>query len=343
MSGKNSAIRCLVMSDFAEELFEEFGICAVIEHGGWLDGRIPYTPEQIIERVNRSQINVVIIEVDEVPRKVIEACPSLQVIATLRANPVNVDLAAAGDHGVVVLNTPGRNARSVAELAVCLMIDLLRHVSAAQDDLRKGCWGEGEEDPYLRFRGHELHGKTVGIFGLGEIGQVVAQLLSGFGVNLIAYDPFQPQPVFEKVQASPVDLDTLFRSSDIVTLHAPFSKQTSGIINEDLIRKMKPGALLINTARAHLVEKDALVSALKEGRIAAAGFDVHYEEPPSPDDPLLALSNVLCTPHIGGATHEVIVKGSRIVMMDLVRLLKGEKPHHAAVYPQENMRFSPSR
>lgn len=336
-------IRCLVMSDFIDELFGEYGIPVEIEHGGWLNGRVPFTPEQMIERLNRSQTNMVVIEVDEVSRKVMEACPSLQVIASLRANPVNVDLDAADEHGIVVLYTPGRNSRAVAELTVCLILDLLRHVSAAYIDMGGGHWGEKEDDPYLRFRGNELQGKTVGILGLGEIGQAVAHLLSGFDVNLLAYDPLQPPAVFEKARASKADLAALFGSSDIVTLHAPLNSQTRGIVNEDLIRKMRPGAVLVNTARAHLVEKDALARALKDGRIGAAAFDVFYEEPPSLDDPVLSLPNVLYTPHIGGATREVIAKGSRMVISDLSRLLRGEKPLHAAVYPQGNLRFPATR
>jgi phosphoglycerate dehydrogenase-like enzyme len=339
MSEFNSDIRCLIMSDFVEELFSEYGIPVKIEHGGWLTGRVPFTPEQMIERVNHSQTNLVIIEVDEVSRKVMEACPSLQVIASLRANPMNVDLSAANDHGIVVLHTPGRNSNAVAEFTLCLILNLLRHTSAAHNDLIDGRWGEKEEDPYLRFRGSELQGKTVGILGLGEIGQAVAHLLSGFDVKILAHDPFQSNEIFLKAQASPVDLNTLFSTSDIITLHAPLNNQTKSIVSDDLIRRLRPGAILINTARANLVEKNALVSALKDGRIAAAGLDVHYEEPPFPDDPLLSLQNVLCTPHIGGATREVITKGSRMVILDLFRLLNGEKPIHAAVYPQANLRI----
>lgn len=340
MNEPASEIRCLVMSDFVEALFGAHGIPVTIEHGGWLLGRVPFSEEQMIERVNRFQANMVVIEVDEVSRRVMEACPSLQVIASLRANPVNVDLTAAKDLGIIVLNTPGRNAQAVAELALCLMLDVLRHVSASHIDLKAGHWGEKEDDPYLRYRGGELQGKTVGIVGLGEIGQTVARLLSGFGVDLLAYDPFKSKLDFEKANAPAVDLSTLFERADIVTLHVPLSRQTRGMVDESLIQKMKPGAILINTARAHLVEKEALVKALKDGRLAAVGVDVFYDEPPAADDVLLALPNVLSTPHIGGATTDVIAKGSQMVISDLARLLNGEHPLHAAVYPETNARFS---
>ena len=339
MSGDNSEIHCLIMSDFADELFGEFGIPVKIEHGGWLNGRVPFTPEQMIEKINCSRINMVIIEVDEISRKVMEACPTLQLIASLRAAPVNVDLEAANELGIIVLHTPGRNSQAVAEFTLCVMLDLLRHISTAYNDMSDGRWGEKEEDPYLRFRGNELQGKTVGIIGLGEIGQVVAHLLSSFNVNILAYDPYQPNAIFEKARASQVDLATLFSSSDIITLHAPLNSQTKGLVNEDLIRRMQPKAILINTARAGLVDKESLYNALKEGQIAAAGLDVHYDEPSSPGDPLLSFPNVLYTPHIGGATYEVIAKGSRMVISDLMRLLNGERPLHAAVYPQANLRL----
>jgi phosphoglycerate dehydrogenase-like enzyme len=335
-------LRCLIMSDFAEELFSEFGIKEKIEHGGWLKGRVAYQPEQMIEHINRSKSNLVIVEVDEISREVMRACPSLQLIASLRANPVNVDLTAANELGIVVLNTPGRNSQAVAELTLCLMLDLLRHVSAASVDLQQGRWGEKEEDPYLRFRGQELNGKTVGLLGLGDIGQAVARLLQSFEVKILACDPIQPVSTFRKVQASSVDLVTLFNTSDIISLHAPLNMQTKNLVNDNLLQKVKPGTILVNTARAHLIEKDALISALQEGRIEAAALDVHYEEPPSDGDVLLSLPNVLSTPHIGGATREVITKGSRMVLTDLVRLLNGDIPLHAAVYPKTDMRFSPS-
>ena len=333
MTQNGAAFRCLLMTDFAEDLFQKHNIPVQIEYGGWINGRVAYTEQQMIHHINRSQINLAIIEVDEIRRQVIAACPSLRIIASMRANPVNVDLEAAQENNVTVLFTPGRNAQAVAELTLGLILDLLRHVSASHDHMARGQWGEKENDPYLLFRGLELQGKTIGFLGFGEVGQATARLLQGFNASLLVYDPYQPETLLKDYHATPTDLQTLFRTSDIITLHASLNSKTRGMVGANLLHTMKPNSVLVNTARAGLVDREALFQALSSGWLAAAALDVHYDEPPSPGDPLLSLPNVLATPHIGGATREVITRGSEMVITDLARLLNGEKPFHAATRP----------
>ncbi len=328
----SSGLSILVATDFDEKVFSNYGLDPIIHYGGWAIDRIPYSPEEMIHDINFLGVNVLIVEVEDVPRIIFEECPDLAVVASLRANPVNVDLEAAQNHGVIILHTPGRNAQSVAELTICLILDLLRHVSDSHIDMRSGIWGEGLEDPYLRFRGHEVRGRTVGLVGFGAIGQAVAGLLSGFQVQILAYDPYLEPATFNAYEAKSVELPILLGESDIVSIHTPMNDETRDMLGIEELRLAKPGSMIVNTARAAVINRQALITALENAWISAIALDVHYEEPPREQDELLDLPNVLCTPHIGGATHEVISHGTEIVAADLARLLEGKHPVHAALY-----------
>jgi len=287
----------------------------------------------MVEDINSQGINVLIVEEDKVPGLVFENCPGLKIVISMRGNPVNVDLEAAKIHGIPVLYAPGRNAQAVAELTLCLMLDLLRNTSASHLDMREGNWGTGKMDPYLRFRGRELQSCAVGLIGFGAIGQSVAKLLTGFSSEVLVYDPFQAQDVFTQYQVSSLDLDNLLRRADLISIHTPLNQKTKDLIAERELSLIKPGAFIINTARAGIINQQALIKALDENRVAGAALDVHYQEPPAPDDPFFKNKNLLFTPHIGGATNEVITRGSEIVVDDLVKYLQGEIPRWAAVLP----------
>jgi D-3-phosphoglycerate dehydrogenase len=323
-------LRIMVMTDVDTDAFRQHGVQAEYASGGWLHGRDMVSQEQIVQQVNVFEADVLLVEVENVTGAVIEQCPTLAVIGSLRSNPVNIDVAAARAAGVTVLFTPGRNANAVAELAVCLMIDVLRSVSFSYRDMRVGLWGEKQDDPYLRYRGNELGSRTVGILGFGAVGQRVAKLLGGFGSDILAYDPYQEERVFAELGARKVTLETLLSCSDVVTVHLPMNSETRNLLGSRELAQMKEGAVLINTARAHVIDHNALVEALTGKRLRAAALDVHYDEPPQ-GDPLLSLPNVLFTPHIGGATYEVIRNGSEMIAADLSRLLNGERPRHAAI------------
>ncbi len=326
----SSGLSILLATDFDEKVFSTHRLEPILHYGGWVVDRIPYSPEEMIHDINFLGVNVLVVEVEDVPRTIFEACPDLAVVASLRANPVNVDLKAAQKHGVIVLHTPGRNAHSVAELTICLILDLLRHVSNSHIDMQAGNWGEGVDDPYLRFRGKELSGKTVGLVGFGEIGHAVANLLSGFQVQLLAHDPYQEPATFKNYAAVSVELPILLGESDIISIHTPLNDETRDMLGIEELRLTKPGSMIVNTARAAVINRQALLTALENAWISAIALDVHYEEPPRKNDELLALPNVLFTPHIGGATNEVISHGSEIVAADLARLLRGGHPKHAA-------------
>lgn len=275
--------------------------------------------------------DVFVTEVDQVQAKVLEQLDRLQVIACCRADPVNIDVAEATVRGIPVLHAPGRNAQAVADLTLALMLMALRHIPQATKLIRQQGGPQGMVKMAVAFfelKGHELWGKTVGIVGLGAVGSEVARRLQGFDASLIVYDPYVSPHVVERYGAQSVDLETLLRQADVVTLHAPLTEQTTGLLGRQEFALMKRTALFVNTARAELADEEALYQALKEGRIAGAALDVFSKEPPPPDHPLLQLPNVVATPHIGGNTHEIPTHQSHIVVSDLERLFQGQRPQH---------------
>lgn len=284
-------------------------------------------------------VHVLVTEVDQVKGYVLDKASNLKVIACCRGDPVNVDVEAATRHGIVVLNAPGRNAEAVADLTLLFMLALLRHFLPVAAMLRE----PGDEmqklaRAFYEYRGAELWGKTVGLIGLGAVGQRVARRVQAFGARAVAYDPYVREEVAHQVGVTLVDLNELLHSSDIVSLHAPLNDETRGMIGERELRQMRTGTYFINTARAGLTDEEALYRALKDGHLAGAALDVFLEEPPPPDHPLLSLPNVIATPHIGGNTHEVVFHQSRIVTEDLVRLFQGERPQNV-VNPEVLERF----
>ncbi|MET1159887.1 MAG: D-2-hydroxyacid dehydrogenase [Thermoprotei archaeon] len=235
-----------------------------------------------------------------VTRRVIEAANKLKIIVRAGVGLDNIDLDAAKEKGIEVANVPEAATNSVAELAIGLMISVLRKIAYADRMMRQGKWVKKES------MGFELRGKTLGIIGMGRIGRAVARIAyHGFGMKILYYDVYRaPREFEEEVRARYVDLETLLRESDIVSIHVPLTPETKHLINEERLKLMKKNAILINTARGAVVNTNALIKALKEGWIAGAGLDVYEEEPLPPDHPLLKLDNVVLTPHIGASTYE---------------------------------------
>jgi len=277
--------------------------------------------------------DVFVTEVDQVRAKVLNQVDGLQAIACCRADPVNIDVATATKMGIPVLHAPGRNAQAVADLTVALMLMSLRQIPSAMDILRQEGGPQGMIKMAVAFfelKGNELWGKTVGIIGLGAVGREVAKRLKGFDTELIVYDPYASLDEVEGCGARSVDLETLLREADVVTLHASLTEETRDLLGRRELSLMKPTARLVNTARAELTDEKALFEALQEGRIAGAALDVFSQEPPPPDHPLLQLPTVIATPHIGGNTYEVASHQSRIVVSDLERLFRDDTPLHIA-------------
>lgn len=264
-------------------------------------------------------------EHDPVGREVVDAYRALRVVVACRGTPTNVDVAACSERGVLVVATPGRNAAAVADLTLALAVCCARKVIPAHRYLVEGRWRrEDPIEPYRLFRGPELEGRSFGIVGLGAVGRRVARRAAGFGMRCSYFDPYVAPD--EDAPATRVELDQLLRSSDFVSLHAPATPETAGMIGARQLGLMRPSAFLLNTARASLVDEDALVRCLSAGAIAGAALDVFWDEPLDPDHPLLGAPNVLLTPHIAGASDDAVRHHSGAAAEALLAIAAGRDP-----------------
>jgi D-3-phosphoglycerate dehydrogenase len=258
-----------------------------------------------------------------VSAEVLDAAP-IRLVCCARGGPVNVDVAAATDRGIPVVNTPGKNAAAVAELTIAFALLLIRTVPRASRFLaERGRLAEsvfgGEE-----FFGREAASITLGVVGLGRVGREVAVRARALGFSLLAHDPLLPDAAADGVDMVP--LEALLERSDIVSLHARATPHNRHMFSYAEFARMRPGACFINTARESLVDEPALQAALDQGRLAGAGLDVLEQPPPGTRHPLLAAPNVLVTPHIGGATTETLARGAQRAVAALASLLDGQVP-----------------
>lgn len=280
------------------------------------------------ELVNRVKgFNLIITESDEITKTIIENNPELCAIVDFRGTVVNVDQDAATQNGVVIINTPGRNAESVADLTVALFVMLARNVIPASNAIKDGSWERnGKRWAYENYQGYDLPGKKIGLIGFGYIGQRVAKRLQGYDVEIIAYDPYIDQQTTNDLNVKMVDWETIFRAPDFLSLHLPLTQQTEGLISIGDLEKMKPTSFLVNTSRAAVIVEKDLINFLKDQKIAGAAFDVYHKEPLPTNYPLLKLPHVLCTPHIGGASHDVVTHMANIGLKGLFEYLSGKPP-----------------
>lgn len=265
----------------------------------------------------------------------IAAGTKLKVIARAGVGLDNVDVKAATQAGVMVVNAPTSNIVSAAELAVALLLAAARNVVPANIALKNGEWKRS------KYNGVELSEKTVGIVGLGRIGVLVAQRLSAFGVKLIAYDPYVQPARAAQIGVRLVPLDELMRESDFITVHLPKTPETAGLIGDEQLKLAKPTMYLINAARGGIVDEDALYRAISEGRVAGAGLDVYAKEPCT-DSPLFGLETVVATPHLGASTDEAQEKAG-IAVAKSVRLALGGELVPDAVNVQGGVLAEPIR
>lgn len=255
---------------------------------------------------------------DTIDDAALAAAGSLRVIARYGVGTDNVDLAAARARGIVVTNTPGANAQAVAELAVALLLLLARPVLSAAAATREGGWP--------RTAGLSLGGKTIGLVGFGAIGRHVARLLSGFDCRLMTSDPWCNLDMAANLGVAVVELDELLAASDFISLHAPVTPETRGMVDAAFLSKMKAGAFLVNTARGELVDEGALYEALVSGHVRGAALDAFASEPPGAGNPLLSLPNVIATPHMGAHTDGATTTMGRMALADCLAVLRGDEP-----------------
>lgn len=274
---------------------------------------------------NRDELLPAIADVDailirsatKVDAEAVAAAKNLKVVARAGVGLDNVDVKAATEAGVMVVNAPTSNILSAAELAVALLLASARNVVPANEALRQGEWKRS------KYSGVELADKVVGVVGLGRIGVLVAQRLSAFGVQLVAFDPYVQPARAAQLGVRMVDLDELLSISDFITVHLPKTPETLGLIGDEALHKVKPEVRIINAARGGIVDEQALYDALVDGRVAGAGVDVFAKEPCT-DSPLFGLDNVVATPHLGASTDEAQEKAGISVAKSVRLALSGE-------------------
>jgi len=304
-------IRVLVSDKLPEEGLKVLREAEGIE----VDVKTGLKPEELLAIIDQYDA-LIVRSATKVTREVIEKGTRLKVIGRAGAGVDNIDVEAATKRGIVVMNTPGGNAMAAAEHTIGLLFAAARNIPQAYVSLRAGKWERS------RFEGVELHGKTIGIIGLGNIGRIVAEKAKGLGMQVLAYDPYIPPEMAQKRGIELVGLDELLGRADVVTVHVPKTKETMGMIGREAFAKMKEGVIVINCARGGIVDEEALAEACRSGKVRAAGVDVFSQEPPPPDHPPLALDNVVCTPHLGASTAEAKLSVAVAIAEQVVDYLK---------------------
>ena len=317
-------VRALILAPFADGPLAELRHSIEVAYESWLETRKLWDPEELGGRLRDEGFSILVVESDFVFDEVFEQALDLRFVGVCRGGTNHVDVDAATRRGIIVVNTPGRNAQAVAEHVLGLMLALARRIPAAHHYVAAGRWRNPVE-PYISLRGIELAGRSLGAIGLGAVGRRVGAIAGALGMRVMAYDPL--------VAGAPpgielVELDHLLSRADFVSIHAPLTSKTEGMLDARRLAMMKPTAYLVNASDAAIVSQSALVAALRGRRIAGAAMDVFESHPVPPNSPLLSLDNVVLTPHLGGATAETIERHSRMMASDILRFVGGTRPEN---------------
>jgi len=276
--------------------------------------------------VTRSETNIT--------RELIDAAPKLKVIARAAVGVGNIDVDYATERGILVINTPGKNTNSAAELTMGLLLAAMRKIVPAHGHMTEQRWDRHT------FTGTELMGKTIGIVGLGNVGHRVAGFANAFDMRVLAYDPYIADEVFDAHHARKVDLDTLVAEADVLTVHVPMTAETRGMIGPSHFARMKDGIVVLNAARGGIIDEQALLEGLRSGRVAAAGIDTWLVEPPR-DNPFRDLPQVVMTPHIGASTREAQLRVAESIADQTLRALRDEVVDYPVNMPRVKVITSP--
>lgn len=284
---------------------------------------LPHSDEETVaNRLSKGEISAVIVRTEMLTRKIFEASRGLKVVSTNGIGYDMIDVKAAGEAGVIVVNAPQCNIRATAEHAVLLMLACLRNLAMTDRAVRKGQW-----EVRNKLRPGEIGKRTLLVVGFGRIGRDVAEICrNGFGMNVLACDSWVSASDMEAVGVRKVNLEEGMRAADVITLHVPAVESTYHLIDSAVLAEAQPSAILVNCSRGSVVDEGALAAALQEGRLAGAGLDVFEKEPPSVDDAIFGAPNTILTPHLGGDTKEAHACLAREVPMELLRILDGNPP-----------------
>jgi D-3-phosphoglycerate dehydrogenase / 2-oxoglutarate reductase len=271
-------------------------------------------------------VDVLIVEPDPVFGDVFDAAPSLKVIGICRGDPVNIDVGAATKAGIPVLRAPGRNADAVAELTIGLIIAVTRGIVAADADVRAGRWVIDDRIPQQRYRGDEIGALTFGLIGCGAVGRATGRKLAALGGTVFAFDPYADAEELSALGIDLAALDDVLARADVISVHAAVTPETRGMLGEPEFAKMKQGSFFVNAARFAIAQEQPLLDALRSGHLAGAAFD-HFEGEFLPaDHPLLSMTNVVLTPHIGGQTAQTVENHTQAIADGLEALFQGKQP-----------------
>lgn len=290
------------------------------------DVKIGLTKDELLDAIGGYEA-LIVRSATKVDADVIAAGNRLVVVGRAGVGVDNIDVDAATRKGIVVMNTPQANSVATAEQAMGLMLAASRHTARAHASVAAGQWSRSE------FTGIELAGRTLGIVGFGRIGREVARRARAFQMEVIAYDPYVSEQVARDQSVTLLEFDELLRRSDVVTLHCALSPATRHLLNEKTLASLKPGGVVVNAARGELVDEEALASAITSGHVLAAGVDVFSMEPPSADNPLLGLPNVVHTPHLGASTHEAQRDVAVQVVEQVIEAVRGNGFRNSVNFP----------
>ncbi len=285
----------------------------------------PPTREELLKAVE--DVDAIYCTLNErIDREVLDRAEKLRVIGTMSVGVDHIDVDYATSKGIYVVHTPGVLTETVADHAWALILAVARRIVEADSYVRRGEWRIAWAPTMML--GYDVHGKTLGIIGLGRIGAAVARRAKGFDMKVLYYDIVRRPELEQELGVEYATLERVLKESDVVSIHTPLTPQTRRMIGEKELKLMKRTAILVNTARGPIIDQDALVKALREGWIAGAGLDVFEEEPIAQDNPLLKLENVVLTPHIGSASHETRSKMAELAASGIVKVLRGERPEN---------------
>lgn len=321
-SCRSALVRALILAPFDSSQLLRLRPHMELVHRSWLETRELTAPSKLAAELSAGHFAILVVEADFVFDETIQDTDDLRLVGVCRGSTNSVDVEAATQRGVLVVNAPGRNAQAVAEHALGLMLALARRIPKAHDYVKNGRW-KNPMEPYVSLRGVELSGRTLGVIGLGTIGCRTASLGAAVGMSVVAYDPYATSTPDGVVLTG---LEELLRRADFVSIHVPLTPDTEGMLDRRMFTLMRDSAYLVSCSDAAVIEQRALVDALSEGCIAGAALDVFETHPVVPESPLLKLDNVLLSPHLGGATHETVERHSRMIVDDILRFVNGQRP-----------------
>jgi D-3-phosphoglycerate dehydrogenase len=328
-------IKTLITGTIVDKYMRELEKYCDITVAGWIKTGELMGENELISAIKGAEI--IIVEYEQVTKRVIESSDTLKLIVCPRGTPVNIDYKAAAEKGIPVVYAPGRNANSVAEYIVSSIINISRQLTRATCEVKNGrflgepvedvfapsehddvVWSVGEdESPFKLYKGYEICGRTIGFIGFGAVGARTCELLRGMEMRVIAFDPYCAPAFTEKYSAELMGLDEVFEQSDFISVNCAVTPETTGMIGEKQFSLMKPTAYLINTARGCIIRQKDLVEALQENKLAGAVLDVFWSEPLPCNHPLISMPNVIITPHIAGASYDVPTFHSKMVAEEI--------------------------